>query len=431
MNELALLPDELLLHIIEALCTTRPSTYCTPDEHRNGPDCISLSILSKTCRKLHAVVQPILFRSVWSFHPGRLVRTLLEKPQLAALVQDLSIDDSLEKDISSEDAALFTTAIGKICPAEMDEVRAKLAFKTANCTSRGWGEFEIDNFILKAIATLAVSQCCNANKIMIFTTDTCWDLLNTEDHPLAQKLLDIKLCYSLDRGQVFINDNFASLVAYAPRLKRLTCSSIEDISDRLWSDTITELSISCSHLSYEGCASMVKNFPNLEKFIYNPMYHDDDREISPRLLSELLAQQCKKLRHLTLIWEREEMDDDDVEAEEEDKICSLASLTALEEVALGNDYHTLTNSVRSPESPYDEFFPASIKRITFIDEIGALSLESLSNVALRELPALKVVTIIGQVEGAKQESLKLIFQRNNISLHILSYDERFSLPSDM
>lgn len=340
--QLLCLPEEILLKIAEAVYGTDENIFKDIGELCNRQptiDWASVSSLSKTCRKLRRIVQPLLFRCAYSkgyLNDGavNLIQSLMSRPELAGQVRDAVIGDWVgvynfrsstdgkkpkRWQVTPEEAAFFNhelakfdvrisqfsydsedrlskspeTSAGKVSPIhQMYDSFSAMAVPEPQWATEKW------------LATLAILQARNVERLVLRTCR--WTLPDQVTLPAPlQNLVEISWINDYLNFGGLIDYSVAWVLAAAPALQTFRGVHIRTVKEIGFKhESVTEVVLIASCLKRESLDALFVAFPNLERFTYQSWHSPSSwDEATPQSLAQALLPLRKTLKYLRLEWD--------------------------------------------------------------------------------------------------------------------------------
>ncbi|KAH8686451.1 hypothetical protein BGZ61DRAFT_454490 [Ilyonectria robusta] len=307
------LPVEILQAICQQLCAhctsgsdfTPPKRLETgspslPDVSRPKNDTKALIALSQTCRKLYPIARPVVYHEYVSeqwktSHVAGFFRTILERPDLAALVQRLSLASkdfeepsslSIQGQLIRDNLVLPPGFDGKLYMANIDESRE-------DCTIHNtWSELCVD---------LILSTLPNMTQLHLsILSYSPYGALLPQSPTLLSALKAIQLETKGING--FHLETCAGLLTKPANLERLQLTLCTSIGRRLDLGTVRWLKLVDCMLFREHVHTLAESCPNLETFISHNRNAtlDDVDHCTPRAFAEGVLPCKDTLRHLEI-----------------------------------------------------------------------------------------------------------------------------------
>ncbi|KAI5459039.1 hypothetical protein BGZ63DRAFT_270281 [Mariannaea sp. PMI_226] len=262
----------------------------------------TLARLSRTCSTLRAIGQPELYRSpIFTGHNFiSLVRTLVNRPDLARLVKEIDGDDwnlTADEDLTPEDVELFEAVMAKY-PAD-DGLPVQISsrwFDTLRTDRPRDGLFDADP--VGALVALLVTQIVNVES-MVITAGYFWEFPFTRPGtlPHLKKL-------SLRHGDTELGTDtelVKRILAAAPNLNTFEGFMLSRVSSGFSHDNLTEFHLENSSLEPEHFENIVTGLKNLKSFSYESggAIVSDSPEATPGEIVRELLVHADTLEHLS------------------------------------------------------------------------------------------------------------------------------------
>lgn len=458
MPSLVHLPAELLLKVAKYVAAPKRDMSEYSEHNDRGRDYRSLSRLVRTCRQLFAIAQPVLYHSVGG--PGgcgRLIRTLIQRPDLAAMVKDLYIGDDWGLDnnfrpvirdedhdgedgdgedgeqwlLSPDDAALFTKVVEKYQLVSLEESFGDDEAGEGEATPAvlpsvpsGGVDDDESKSLTGILATIAILQCLNVERIML--TTYYWtiavpkkvDFTFNSFHELYLAHGDTEMSAGADRDLCW-------LFQAASSLARLKGHMIGSFSAKISSKSLRSLELTGSHIVEEEVEGIFRSFPNLELFAYHAggaTVAESDDGATPRQLVAAMSRCKETLKYIDLDW----TDSFEMEYGDWDDGClveTLKSFRNLEEAAVHLDGFGV-----DAESIDADFFkrvyPSSIRRVKWCRygrRVQALDTACLLAISNTDFPHLQELSLVNySLEESEREGIMRHFNDSGIRLKVTS-----------
>ncbi|OAQ61170.1 F-box-like domain-containing protein [Pochonia chlamydosporia 170] len=389
MTQLIDLPLETLHHIAWQLSSRyRESAQDVQQEFQDGltfarhsEKLTALSRLSRTCRHLRDIVQPILFHSVFDTEQTcvSLITTLNKRPDLANAVAELQVQG---KGVS-DDCDPATTE-----PSKEQSMLIELLSRHFQTETQQPPSLNGDESTTKVNPYAALLIALTPNVKRLHVEVGYWGLPTYQPGSL-RCLKELSLAHQ-DTELGFDLADFYGVVQAAPALETLGCHMIANVSSTLVHENLTSLQIQYSCLTNENLQRLVTELPKLERFSYSSAgaVVNDEPEATPREIFEAIRLRSSTLKHLHVDLQLAVYME---EPGERDIIPSLACMQALQTLEISalalavdgeaTDGNVLTNAL-----------PSSIRSFTLLDPHGCMT-EDISRLAEAErFPLLKEVS---------------------------------------
>lgn len=441
------LPLEILLQIGGHVLSSHPSYTGLRIWYRYQE---SLASLVLTCKTLNATLTPLLYRYPVTTGLPRLARTLIERPDLAALVKNAQLrlypglpavrgeNGTKVWYITPGDAACLNLQARKSFKARQVEPIETKTFSKMNTRDRGYYPSHESRMLIRR---LILDQCTNIERLdmelgikddVLFPTAL---KLSKQSHveEMAFRWLGEHSYYE-SPNDTYLTDSLGTFIRKAKSLQTLSMSRLATsyMPDTLRSTSVTHLNLRESLLTRNALEDMLVSLPSLTTFryelemddvsIFNGMMHD---AVMPEELLWILETHSAKhpefkLRNLSLIWSHQDMHNFlsncmPVAAHESDiqRVTSLRGLQYLEQVCLGEAGHVLDKD--ATEAQWASFFPASVQAIE-IDLFERQTDLSLVLSVAHRYPNLKSFKHLGYFYESKAESWRQQFEAKGIKL---------------
>lgn len=280
-TRLTALPDELLLMICQQFCQ-----HCTDPtrswRHFVGPRLHALSHLSKTCRKMRDIAQPVLYHDVRVVELWLFLRTIMARPDLAAQVQCFHQYDPFMY-FSSED-------MDETASSQALEVQKHDWVRQFEGTEALGGDADIERWLLDSTLALLTS----AKQLII---DIC--LNERYAWGASAKFLSVKylvLDHVTRLGDGYLSDFLSTM----PRLEKLSIAVKGNMPERLPLAEVRCLEIWGEELSEAALGAIVGSCPRLERFAYHMGMGQE--AITWKPVQRTLRQCRKTLRHVEITF---------------------------------------------------------------------------------------------------------------------------------
>lgn len=447
------LPQEILLEITQYVGTYDPYPS-------NGgqyvPYTNSLSALCKTCKTLHDIAQPVLRGRLCVVaevcHPKlcEAVRSLLEKPEFAALVKNLDFqrwkDGSDLTCLEQRDVAALvnekfekygiTTQAGEIL--EIFPKGADLVDKDSEDEDRDQeegddgddgdghseddGEEEIEDYddevheqwynaLVQGVKVVTIMSCPNATRVSMVLSGDPLEVLRPAKLPY---LTELKLSHWDTEMSATIDDSVQWIFDSAPNLKKFCGFMIGRISSEIAHPSIESINLQRSELQPQAWQCIAQNFPSLHtlQFEAGGGIVCEEGETPSSDIIRLLGPCHKTLKTLSLDWRCSQLDP--IWENEQRAISSFAELTALETLCIGLERLLDTDQMNG--NFYTRLFPRSIQRLYLLNgRKRKWNLESLASVAANSFPSLHTITLLN---GEEEDGgvMAALFKREGVTL---------------
>ena len=308
------LPGEILHDIACHLC---PHCHPRHGQHhefvaRNWVEASNLSgldALSRTCTKLRAFAQPVLYHCPIPLYKSSnfvpLVRTLLQCPRLAHAVKEMHIGswESLNTVLPDDDLRFFLQHSSSLAaltdgrPLKLDPSWHALNLRAA--APPVLSDFGLLRKPGVVLAALALTVIRNVERVNI-QTHIGWDLVLRKAGSLP-KLTKLRIRYENESAS-FGLDDIAGLLAAAPKLKVLDVNGVKGGSKNVHHPNLKKLILSASTLDAQDLRAILGGCEKLESFTYHWCWDEFmwDTEATPRDITEAVLLRKDTLKHLCL-----------------------------------------------------------------------------------------------------------------------------------
>ncbi|GIK00083.1 hypothetical protein Aspvir_004098 [Aspergillus viridinutans] len=364
------LPVELLTEISSYLCAICCGTYPNSLSQKH------LSRLSRTCRRLRDVCQPLLFDHYYhsSESMTRLLsflRTLDARPDLAKCVTSLDFHEpGYAENLDDEDRQLVESSIAKLglppLPAE-------------------WHDYLLERRLL--VAELVVASCPNI-KVLRVPMNPEWTVSVIASLPkdvvfARLKKLDVWLFYVSGDHYAIKYGKISGLLHASPNLEHLRLPSIETFypgeAEVPTLEKLTDLDLGEGAPPPYFLNCVLEACPNLQKFrlhwVDSDGYDEDSEEWSPLDGWRALQRVQSSVREIIFETNIEFPDDDNVE----EGVSTLRDFARLEILEVGGSALQALHKVwahhnrhASMEQFVYQVFPSTIKELAIWDPDASL-----------------------------------------------------------
>ncbi|PNP47127.1 hypothetical protein THARTR1_10632 [Trichoderma harzianum] len=291
------MPDEILVKICEYMCY-----HCSAHAYKVG----DLALFSLTCRHLRDIAQPILYHHATPGNMVPFVRTLIERPDVAAQVRILFTDEAHRDSKLDTDIEIFQAEAQRLNHGNRNK----------------WTREMLDDVIEyhHRLFELAIALLPNVKQItLLVPSKPQQELDELFGAPVALKsvrsltVLPLEL---VDFGR------FKCILAMMPRLERLQIEECHCITQALPLAELRTLIITESGISTGSLRNIIQSCPKLEHFEYHdwardyPEYLDFEEECTWGLAQCILQSRKKTLKHLNFIFRVNCRMDDDLKPED-------------------------------------------------------------------------------------------------------------------
>ncbi|KKO99051.1 hypothetical protein THAR02_08839 [Trichoderma harzianum] len=287
-TSLMTMPDEILIKICEDLC--RHGSGELHWENREG----ALTRLSLTCRHLRDVAQPILHHEATPRNMIPFVRTLIERPDLAAQIRTLFTDEAWGDPKRDTDIKIFRAEAQRLNHGNRNK----------------WTEATLIDKIkyYHRLFELALALLPNVKeRTLVVPSKSEEELDGLFGAPVALKSLrslTVRPTDAVDFGR------FRNILAMMPRLERLQIEECHCITQSLPLAELRTLIITESCISVRSLRNIIQFCPKLEHFEYHdwvrdysPAYVDFEEECTWGLAQDILRSRKKTLKHLNFMFD--------------------------------------------------------------------------------------------------------------------------------
>ncbi|KAF5516832.1 hypothetical protein CGCS363_v000243 [Colletotrichum siamense] len=373
MTALLDLPAEILIQIVSLLCPhciviSRNLGQCTCQEERpkdgkrfTASDLLRLDLarLSRTCRALRDIAQPVLYHSPKPVvgYELLLARTLAKRRDLAFHVKELhlgrwSVD---EKDVTPELQDLFNGIIVEVGvpPSLLGETSKEWpkdwflnGAENKNPyvgfipdITKGSDASEFFNNRVRVVDALMVTLVSNVEHIHLLP-------LSVPSFPFCApgslpRLTDLTFQVS-NQGEGSSIDCVKGILDAAPALERIRGLGINGMSTAVTHPNLRSLDLNNSALGATHLQAIMNGFPKLQVFGYEVDTHidvgsPDARDAIPREIGEALLIRKDTLKDVDLDLARSSMYRHNSRLSPEDAMPSLNEMEVLEELAVDRE----------------------------------------------------------------------------------------------
>lgn len=278
------MPDEILIEICEKMCHR-----CSDYIYHEG----ALSRLSLTCRHLRDIAQPILHHYAAPENMVPFVRTLIERPDLAAQVRTFFTPDTIDRGAFETDIEVFQAEAQRLNHGNRNKwTRATLGNKI-KCHHR---LFELALALLPNVKEITLLVPCKPEQ----------ELDGLFGAPVALKSVHSLTVVPWDPVNF---GRFRGILAMMPRLERLEIEECYGITQTLPLTELRTLIISQSGIGTRSLQNIIESCPKLEHFGYHnwakgypPKYFDFEEECTWGSAQYILRSRKKTLKHLNFIF---------------------------------------------------------------------------------------------------------------------------------
>lgn len=279
---LSTLPNELLYKICKNLC---PHCANLPrslpeDGYKLEDGRHALSCLSKTCRQLREIAQPILYHHVYTIRHWHFLRSIIARPDLAANVRELQYPGDSDSPFSGD---LNADAVLR---AQEELLKHMEGIDGTDINTINWAD----------ILDMILERLPNAEELSINIGNTHIEVFHADLESIRRLRL-----YSRSKDREH-GDQMGSLLSVMPDLEELNIS-IDFRPEETYMLPFTELrslDLEFSRWSASGLTTMINHCPQLERFrcygVLGPGVYEDDLVWS---LAQRILQPLKKtLKHV-------------------------------------------------------------------------------------------------------------------------------------
>lgn len=387
-------PDKVLSNIVEAAYNTKDVQEIEVANQNADwyvdADCISsVSSLSRTCRRLKNIAQPVLFRAVGVRSITTLAQMLITQPHLTHYIRGLFIlspsvkDENDSINITAVQASAFNRAIKLFGIVNEDGTTPEV------CEINGADEvdtFHEDHRLAGILSTLLIAYCQRVERLVVLTR--CFEILRLESPITFPRLLriekghaDTEMGTKLDLGWI---------IQAAPALTTICCSSISSVESDVAHASVSTFEADFSAFRVEDIDRIMVSFPSLQRFLYASASHMvdmDNDEPPPGYLMNALLKQKGTLRSLSLAW-HEGCDYDWEYDDIPDLWRSFSDFNVLEEL----DITPILDGLGHDENDNQfliKFLPTSIRKVSIMGRFSADCLLTLAKFVPQRFKNLK------------------------------------------
>jgi hypothetical protein len=321
--------------------------------------------LSRTCRALRAVAQPIAYHDITSTSTFHLLRTLSESPHLAAQVRGLHFGDT-------DRASLDPDGV-----AAVEAVATRLGINLPpDWAVESWEHGDNVPYRMVELILGLLSPNLEALKYTTFMEGQLGDLLKLSPQAGGGARCAVAFpClrrlwlghWDTEGGMLLGGEGLAALLSAAPKLEALTLYMCGGVEVGLPLQNLRKLKITWSYLEADDLANAVAACPNLESFEYSSSGNTDGAggdEFLPADAWEALRARAPTLRHLELdLGNYLEIFNEDLEPDQ--RMGSLVEFRRLERLRVAPSFFTRAG-VRDDEGFHNsarliEMLPQSVR----------------------------------------------------------------------
>ncbi|KAH6867471.1 hypothetical protein B0T10DRAFT_45922 [Thelonectria olida] len=357
MVQLLDLPPEL----IQEICRQ----CLRPSSEFHSPSSPVLASLARTCSTLRAYAQPELYcaPSPYRYNYVALVRTLVKRPDLAQLVQDMVIGDdwsrSDDRGLLPDDVQLFEALMAKYPAKDGKPVEISTHWwETVRDNRQRDRLFDCDPEA--ALASLVVTQIPNVESLDI-TAGYFWEFpFSTPASLSCLKKLSLR---HADTELGTNTDVVKNILLAAPKLDSFYGTMLCRVDDGFQHDNLTEFHLEFSSLEEQSFQNIARGLPKLKSFAYSSggAIISDDPEATPGEMIRALLRCASTLEHMSLdiedAWYFEDFGPNDW-------ISDLKGMRHLKTLLLSSSTMDIEESDRNLLT---DMLPASIHKLTLIN----------------------------------------------------------------
>ena len=350
------LPSDILGHVCAALCPhcTRPATAAASCDRRGIR---ALASLSRTCKALRDVAQPVLSHDLNPRSHIRLIRTLLARPDLAACARTLCNDGCLA-DLRDDDHPILEAAAARLGIALPEGWELEPDDNADAVQSR---VFDVLLALVPGLDTLGYTRYMNL---------TPTELLVGSDTALPS-LRRLHVSYWDTEGGFDLGE-CRELLRLAPSLEYLGARMCYAVRPGLALANVRALHLQYSYLGVQDLQDAVRACPLLEEFSYKSggsavsQYTDGRAEFVPAEAMRELETRKATLRRLDLDFDSgcgEYLHFFDSHVEADHAMGSLAGFPLLEMLLVPPEYFFGEDEWESSDMVEDliEMLPPSLR----------------------------------------------------------------------
>ncbi|KAH7118629.1 hypothetical protein B0J13DRAFT_196476 [Dactylonectria estremocensis] len=393
MVELMKLPNETL----EALCWCLCSHCFDRGNDSNLPGIKALSALSKTCRRLRDIAQPVLFHyfDPSSENPVPLLRNLLARPDLAANIQEACIGEwDIGMGLSSEDIKFCESTMAMFSHPDGSPFNVSASWFSTEYVVPGHDILFVSQPEV-ALAAIAMTLMPNVQTLEL-EVGYHWRFPFCLPGSLPHLTkLDFRHG-DTELGQDLIA--VEELLAAATNLKIFNCYMLSRISGNFFHQNVVELNLTQSHLEARFFGVLMMGLPNLSIFTYEAggAHVSDSLDAYPDEISQALHIRADTLQRVSLNLE---------ETYEMEGVGPLHVMTSLKEMKRLKCLVIPSRAIYGDDEDGDEtdgfgltnLLPKSIEDLT-IEDLPANKLNDLlelGKVATTLFPSLVKLQVLG------------------------------------
>lgn len=387
MTSLTDLPIEILSYIAWQLSPRSPESSEDGQDHldiaSHARGIAALSRLSRTCKHLRGILQPILFHSVFDSEETSLslITALNARPDLARAVvemevhgRDISPEENLDEILSAHEQSMMTELLANNFQTETQQ---------PPILQGNVGDFPRCN----AFAGLTIALASNIKRLLVHAYYLDLPTFKPGSLPCLRELY-------LEHGDTENGldlSRFQSILQAAPALQTLKCHAVSNVDSAISHENLTTLALAWSLLTNESFELLIDGLPKLESFSYSSggASVNYDPEASPRQIFEAVSKRRSTLKHLYVDLQASVYME---EPDERDTIPSLASLKALQTLEIS------ALALAVADEPTDgnvliNALPESIRSFTLLDphDTMAVDINRLAEMAPERFPHLREV----------------------------------------
>lgn len=404
MTQFSLIPLEVLYSITSLL---NPS---------------DLSRLSRTCKQIHQLATPRLWRSYRKYNQqpySPFLRTILTNPGLARHIEELRVADATQDDpreISEEDIQLFQSAVSKL----------QLPTKFQDRLKAGIRDGHSDPMLAVILCNLP-----NLKNLFLDRPESCEFLCELFDRADSSSVLDNIRRFSMETEDHLFSTGpcheYGSMfnIAHEVQIIHLSDDSMSPSRFRDGSSSVEHLHILASCMGPDAMRVFVRSCRTLRTFNYTfGKVRDNEDHFRPREAVEELRRHVDTLEELTMLY-----DDDhvkmplyDLTAREWYMGTGLRRFTRLKKLRSG--MHSLLGLLHSQSDAMEAYpanpqadkerpelvdvLPASIEHLSILYADARIipHLQKVGDVREKQFPNLKKV-IVGVCSESTEKDIQL------------------------
>ncbi|VUC20106.1 unnamed protein product [Clonostachys rosea] len=400
------LSPEILVQILEELCLHCSGVVDSTDTQSLGRCDLqvakasqgALAALSRSCRVLRNVAQPYLYHYIAPGEKPRLLaRTLMQRPALAQLVEELAI------------TALDCDRYNQLFLEENQEM-LEMQVRT--------DDFDKDAYRQDRVMGMFMLKYTPKLRKLFVLTDSLMPVMRYP-HGTLSCLTNLRAKCD-DIGSGFCLSVLAGIMEAAPNLKTLTVNNITqvDLEEReIFSQSVTEVNIAEAAISSEEFEMIIRGFPNLQVLRFET---GGDRAYdiwcaTPADMAKILLIRKATLREINFSINARFFPDELLERA--DVIDDLSGMTSLETIVLSSEsiYSESDDNTYTDGSYLIDLLPESVKVLGLVDPSYHLEddIFRLAARAYRRFPLLKKV-MLQDVGRSTRKAYKQAFKNVGI-----------------